>query len=130
MTRVTAREIGELGESLAAAWLTAHGYQILERNYYAAHHEIDIIARNDTYLCFVEVKTRRVSEAARFGRPAAAVGRGKQQRLIYAAEQYLRRHKPAGQPRMDVIEVYLPDGIALPEQAERIVHMPGAYRRR
>ena len=130
MTRVTAREIGELGEALAAAWLIEQGYTILEHNYYAAHNEIDIVARKEPYLCFIEVKTRRVSEAARFGRPAAAVGRSKQQRLIYAAEQYLRRHKPIGQPRMDVIEVYLPDGIPLPEHAERIVHMPGAYRRR
>lgn len=130
MSYPTSREIGDLGESLAAAWLIEHGYTIIARNFYASHNEIDIIARKEPYICFIEVKTRRVSEAAQYGRPAASVGWNKQKRLILAAEQYLRENPASGQPRMDVIEVYLPDGHTLPIRAERIVHMPGAYHRR
>lgn len=125
----TMREIGALGEKFAAAYLRAHGYIIIAQNYYSAHKEIDIIAKNAQYICFVEVKTRRITEAVRYGRPAAAVGYGKQQRLIAAAEQYLRRNPGQGQPRLDVIEVYLPDHIPLPEKPEKIIHMPGAFQR-
>ncbi len=126
----TTRQIGDLGEQLAVDYLTQQGYTVIARNYYAAHHEIDIIARYGAYICFVEVKTRRSSEAAKYGRPAAAVSYTKQKRLITAAEQYLRQNPGCGQPRMDVVEVYLPDGIPEPERAERIVHMPGAFYRR
>lgn len=126
----TTRQIGDLGEQMAADYLTRQGYTIIARNYYAAHNEIDIIARYEAYICFVEVKTRRTSEAAKYGRPAAAVSYTKQKRLIAAAEQYLRQNPGCGQPRLDVIEVYLPDGIPEPERAERIIHMPGAFYRR
>lgn len=126
----TTRQIGDLGEQMAADYLTQQGYTVIARNYYAAHHEIDIIARYGAYICFVEVKTRRSSEAEKYGRPAAAVSYTKQKRLITAAEQYLRRNPGCGQPRMDVVEVYLPDGIPEPECAERIVHLPGAFYRR
>ena len=126
----TTRQIGDRGEQMAADYLTQQGYTVIARNYYAAHHEIDIIARYGAYICFVEVKTRRASEAAKYGRPAAAVSYTKQKRLITAAEQYLRQNPGCGQPRMDVVEVYLPDSIPEPERAERIVHMPGAFYRR
>lgn len=126
----TTRQIGDLGEQMAADYLTQRGYTVIARNYYAAHNEIDIIARYGAYICFVEVKTRRVSEAAKYGRPAAAVSYTKQKRLITAAEQYLRKNPGCGQPRLDVIEVYLPDGIPKPDHAEKIVHMPGAFYRR
>lgn len=126
----TTRQIGDLGEQMAADYLTRQGYTVIARNYYAAHNEIDIIARHGAYICFVEVKTRRASEAAKYGRPAAAVSYTKQKRLITAAEQYLRQHPGSGQPRLDVIEVYLPDGVPAPERAEKIVHMPGAFYRR
>ena len=125
----TTREIGALGEEFAAAYLRDHGYTIVARNYYASHNEIDMIARNAQYICFVEVKTRRSAEAARYGRPAAAVSSSKQRRLIAAAEQYLRQHPGQGQPRLDVIEVYLPDHVPNPDKADKIIHMPGAFRR-
>ncbi|MBQ8397487.1 MAG: YraN family protein [Clostridia bacterium] len=123
---MSTRDIGRLGEELAADYLRAHGCTILARNVYLAHEEIDIIARDDRCICFVEVKTRSAAQAARYGRPAAAVTLTKQRHLIAAAEAYLRRNPGLGQPRMDVVEVYL----AADGTAERIVHMPGAFRKR
>jgi len=123
-------DIGRIGEDIAVKFLRKNKYKILERNKHCSHNEIDIIARYEAYICFVEVKTRRTSEAAKYGRPAAAVSYTKQKRLIAAAEKYLRQNPGCGQPRLDVIEVYLPDGIPEPERAERIVHMPGAFYRR
>ncbi len=129
MTAPTTRRIGALGEEFAAAYLRKQGYTVIARNFYASHYEIDIIARYANYICFIEVKTRRISEAKQYGRPAAAVTAGKQRRLIAAASQYLRRYPQTGQPRLDVIEVYLPDDEPTPRRAEKIIHMPGAFTR-
>lgn len=49
---------GRLGEQLTAEYLEEKGYEIVERNFKCRFGEIDIIAQNDRYLAFVEVKTR------------------------------------------------------------------------
>lgn len=123
---MSTRATGTQGEDIAAAYLREKGYTILARNFYAAHEEIDIVARYDRYICFIEVKARSAAQAARYGRPASAVTLAKQRHLIAAAEAYLRRHPGAGQPRMDVVEVYL----AADGSAGKIVHMPGAFGKR
>ena len=46
------------GEDLATEFLRKKGYKILERNFEANQGEIDIIAKDDKELVFVEVKTR------------------------------------------------------------------------
>ncbi len=51
-------KIGRIGENLAAKYLKKNGYQILQRNFkQLPWGEIDIIAKKDNYLVFVEVKT-------------------------------------------------------------------------
>ena len=55
------KEIGKIGESLACKYLINKGYKILNRNYQKRCGEIDIIARNDLYLVFLEVKVRKVN---------------------------------------------------------------------
>ncbi|MDZ7861152.1 MAG: YraN family protein [Candidatus Krumholzibacteriota bacterium] len=50
---------GVLGEKIAADYLKLRGYEILERNYRARHLEIDLIARDNNCLVFIEVKTRK-----------------------------------------------------------------------
>ena len=121
---MSTRDIGALGEEAAARYLQERGCTILARNAYLAHEEIDIVARDGRYICFVEVKTRTASSA--LSRPAAAVTPAKQRHLITAAEAYLRRNPASGQPRMDVVEVYL----AADGAVERILHMPGAFGKR
>jgi len=52
------QEIGKLGENLAVNYLSKQGYRILEQNFkQLPWGEIDIIAKKDNYLVFVEVKT-------------------------------------------------------------------------
>lgn len=53
------RKIGDEYEKIAAAYLENNGYIILEKNYRCRNAEIDIIAKNDSYICFVEVKYRK-----------------------------------------------------------------------
>ncbi len=101
--------IGMRGEELAAEFLENLGYRIIARNFHVSHDEFDIIAENDKYIVFAEVKARAVTEAnKRFGRPCMAVDFRKQQKLLRAAEEYLRRFDPQKKPRIDVIEVYFP----------------------
>lgn len=105
----TTTEIGRRGEKLAANYLKKHGYKILETNRYQSHKEIDLIAENQEYMVFVEVKTRSVKADlySAYGTPAAAVTKQKQMRLLQAAGAYLATHGTEKQPRMDVVEIYL-----------------------
>lgn len=103
------REFGQMGENSAAEYLESKGYHILERNLYIGHKEVDIIAENDKYLVFIEVKTRRQlpdSEAI-FGTPATAVDAKKKQNLVSAAEDYIKKNGCDKIPRIDVIEVFI-----------------------
>ena len=61
--------VGRYGEDLAARYLTAEGFVILERNWRCELGEIDIVARDGDALVVCEVKTRRGSTtAARWSR--------------------------------------------------------------
>lgn len=121
------RAIGDLGEDLACAYLTAQGYTILCRNYVAAHGEIDIIIKKEDLVAFVEVKSRTgFAQAKRFGRPARAVDATKWNHIFLAAKQYLKENEIKEKLRLDVIEVYLdPDDRT---RAQKINHYPAAYR--
>ena len=66
------RALGALGEELAAAHLQRLGFVVLARNVRTRHGEIDLIAFDGRTLVFAEVKTRRVSAAARRVRARAA----------------------------------------------------------
>ena len=102
---------GAWGENAAAQWLVSRGWHILERNYRTRFGELDIIAENERFLVFFEVKTRR---NARFAAACEAVTPAKQARLIAAAEAWLQSAPAEKQPRFDVIEVYGEEGAAAP----------------
>lgn len=94
---------GRYGEELAVKFLYDQGYDVITVNYRTREGEIDIIACDSEYLCFVEVKTRMGTP---FGTPAEAVTSDKQKKIIAAAKQFLYENKPPLQPRFDVIELY------------------------
>ena len=98
-------EIGKTGEELATRYLENLGYTIIERNFVATQGEIDIIARDEEELVFIEVKTRTSIE---FGRPVDAVNEPKQKHLISTAKYYLySKHLENEFVRIDIVEVYL-----------------------
>lgn len=82
-------ETGKLGEQLAEEWLKDQGYTIIEKNWCHGKLEIDIIARKNDMLQFVEVKTRRSNN---FGYPEELVDRKKMYYFISAGTEYIRIH--------------------------------------
>ena len=87
---------GRFGEETAARYLADSGYTIKGRNVRFGRHELDIIAEDDEYIVFVEVKTRTEAPAGclyTYGRPASAVTYGKKQNTVAAASEYLRENR-------------------------------------
>lgn len=114
-------ERGRFGEDKAAEYLQKKGYAIVQRNYSCRSGEIDIIAENDDYLVFAEVKLRKND---RYGEAREFVNYSKQQKIIRTASLYLSRFETEKQPRFDVIEVYAPNGIFSPV---KINHLENAF---
>ena len=98
------QESGRRAENLAAEYLSAHGCEILERNYRRRLGELDLVAREGEVLVIAEVRTRA---HAGFGSAAASVDRRKQRRITRAAQQLLQqRAELARLPvRFDVLVV-------------------------
>ncbi len=120
---------GRFGEDAAAQYLTDNGYTIKGRNVRFGRHELDIIAEDDEYIVFVEVKTRTEAPAGclyTYGRPASAVTYGKKQNTVAAASEYLRENRSEKRARIDVIEVYLERGTEAPA-VSKINHIRNAF---
>ena len=103
------RGVGNLGEDLAANFLTARGFCIVERNFRCKGGEVDIVARDpqDKSLVFVEVKTRRDLS---YGVPQLAVTPFKQRQISKAALTWLARKRlHDSNARFDVIAIVLSD---------------------
>ena len=58
----TRKEIGALGESIAAEYLKRHGFKIRDRNIARKTGELDLVAEKENTLHFIEVKTILVDE--------------------------------------------------------------------
>ena len=102
MTNDTQR-LGRQGENAATAFLKTQGFTILDTNYRTHRAEIDIIAKDQDTICFIEVKTRR---SVKKGLPKEALTRTKQQKIIQGATHYLKNKGLLdSQIRFDVIEV-------------------------
>ena len=89
MKRVRSRRTVAKGrgyERLAEKFLVDSGYSIIEKNWQAGHKEIDLIARKDKTVVFVEVKGAMSNE---FGHPSERVDQRKRANLIEAAEKYI-----------------------------------------
>lgn len=97
-------EIGRRGEAAVCMWLRRHGYQIVCQNFCIRGGEIDIIAENEEYLVFVEVKTRKPRSLSS---GYDAVTEKKQARLIQTAAVWCAEHPTRLQLRFDIACVIL-----------------------
>lgn len=114
--------VGNLGEEIAANFLTARGYRILERNFRCKGGEVDIIARDpvDKSLLFIEVKARR---SLTYGVPQLAVTPFKQRQISKAALTWLSKNRLHDtNARFDVIAILLHT-----DAAHSIEHIRNAF---
>lgn len=113
------QELGKRGEKAAKEYLIEKGYSILETNFLCVFGEVDIIARKENELIFVEVKTRGQEL---FGRPREGVTYVKKKHIYKVAEFYLYKNKIVNTPiSLDVIEVYIFD-----EDIPKVLHIKNA----
>ena len=98
---------GRAGESIALRYLINNRANILETNYRINSGEIDIIAKINEELVFIEVKSRT---SIKFGYPAEAVDYRKIRKIVNTAKYYILKNNLNNMPiRFDVIEIYLND---------------------
>lgn len=96
-------QMGKRGEALAWNYLRKQGYFLLEKNFRTRFGEIDIIARKQGVVVFIEIKTRRDTS---FGFPEEAVDARKQAKMIRCAQAYLQARGMEERPvRFDVLSV-------------------------
>jgi putative endonuclease len=117
-------ELGKLGETLAANFLQANGYTIVERNWRVNRIEIDLIARLEDTLVFVEVKTR---SSDYFGAPEVFVTKRKKSLMASAATAYMQETGHEWAIRFDVITILMGKGEAPVLEHFEDAFFPGLY---
>lgn len=98
------QQTGRAAEDAAAAFLTSHGVEIVDRNFRRRLGEIDIVGRERDTLIIVEVRMRASNE---FGGAAASVDYRKQSKLLRAAACLLQQRPDLRglRVRFDVVAV-------------------------
>jgi putative endonuclease len=115
MAKDARRQLGQVGEELAARLLTEAGLTIVARNWRCIHGELDLVAHEvapdyanggapATWLVAVEVRIRR---GTRFGTAQASVTTAKQAKVRAVAEAYVQATDWQGPWRIDVVAIQL-----------------------
>lgn len=84
------KTLGQIGEQTAADYLKSRGYSMIETNWRCPQGEIDLIARQDATLVFVEVRTRHADSTEW---AFESITPAKQKRLQKLAHAYLSAHQ-------------------------------------
>ena len=113
------KSLGIIAERKAANYLRKKKYEILDFNYRCKFGEIDVIAKKDNFIVFIEVKARGENSIAS---PADFVDYTKQKKIISTAQLYIASNNIELQPRFDVIEVYIKK-----DRIKSIKHLENAF---
>ena len=113
------KEIGQRGEEMAVSFLKGLNYQILERNYRCKLGEVDIIARDNDTLVFIEVRTRSSLD---FGLPQESINRRKRHQISKVALEFMLRKKMKNIPARFVVFA-----ITLEPGKEKVDHIKDAF---
>lgn len=120
MTLFYKQNLGKFGENAAAIFLKKKKYKIIDRNYKNYYGEIDIVAKDNDYLVFVEVKTRTGCD---YGRASQAVDKRKQEKLYILAQTYMGNTYNSN-VRFDIVEVYVD---STTQKIKKINHIENAF---
>lgn len=97
------RSVGANYEKIAGEYLEKQGYEIIEYNFYSHAGELDIIAKHEGYLVFIEVKYR---DNDRKGHPLEAISLQKQKSISKCALYYIHKKGLMDIPvRFDVVGI-------------------------
>ena len=97
------RDLGNNGEAIICNWLIDKGFVLLDRNIKEKFAEIDIVARDGSALCFIEVRTR---QDIKLGHPLETITKKKQTNIRRAAEAYIAKRNIFNQEiRFDVATI-------------------------
>lgn len=99
---MTSTQSGRAAEDVAASFLVQKGFDILEQNWRRRSCEIDIVARKDKAMYFVEVKYR-FSDSQ--GTGLDYITAGKLQQMEYAARMWIAENKWDDDYYLSAIEV-------------------------
>ncbi len=94
--------VGAFGEKFTADYLRKNGYIVIKKNFSNRFGEIDIIAENDDYIVFVEVKTRAKNSLVS---GSESVDAAKINRVRNLANDFLSKFNTEKPPRFDFSEV-------------------------
>lgn len=111
--------LGKEGEAAARNFLTSIGFTIKEVNWRYRKYEVDIIAIHESFMVFIEVKSRAVNNIQA---PEFTVTPAQQRRIIASAHHYLVENNIQLEARFDIISI-LEDTNGL-----TVKHLPGAFR--
>ena len=100
----TTRQIGESMEQEAINYLESNGFYVMARNYRFKRTEIDIIAKKDDFIVFIEVKYRKNNK---FGHPENFVSDSQIERIRIATEEFILQRNYCRKIRFDIISVTL-----------------------
>ena len=112
-------DFGRHSEIMAQNYLMSIGYKILETNWRSGHKEIDIIAKDENIIVFVEVKSTTNDI---FAKPEDAVNFKKIKNIVRAANTYLISHNIENDSRFDIITLLL-----MPSGEYKIEHIKDAF---
>jgi putative endonuclease len=114
------QRLGAEGEAIAKAHLECEGWRILDHRFRVGHTDLDLIARRENIVAFIEVKTRLTTQ---FGSPFEAVTWRKRREIGRVAHVWLDRHgKPDDIYRFDVV------GVTWMRGQWHVEHLPDAFR--
>ncbi|SHO56727.1 hypothetical protein VQ7734_02496 [Vibrio quintilis] len=105
-SKVNHRKTGHQYEQTAADYLTGHGLNLLEKNFFCRSGEIDLIMKDRETLVFVEVKYRKNRA---YGHAAEAVTPGKVKKLIKTAFFWLTKQNLSPHTtdfRFDIVAIH------------------------
>ncbi len=80
--------LGSSGELLAARFVEEKGFEVLAKNYKTRQGEVDVIAKKDDIIAFIEVKTR----SARYFHASHLITPAKQRKIALAAQHFIQEH--------------------------------------
>jgi len=99
---VSNKSLGYEAEDKAARYLESRGFQILEQNWHTRWCEVDIIAKKDSRIYFVEVKSRSSQSQ---GSGLDYITPKKLRQMSFAADMWVHSTKWIGEYQLAALAV-------------------------